>query len=68
MRDHPTAGLLEQAAHYFHSGDLDAAEHILSGVLAARPRDADALHLLGVIKALKGEMAQAKKKASSSAE
>jgi tetratricopeptide (TPR) repeat protein len=40
---------LRQAHSLFQRGDLDATEKLCAGILARRPRDFDALHLLGVL-------------------
>lgn len=41
--------LQRQAHHSFQQGELDRAERLCAGILAHRPDDFDALHLLGML-------------------
>ena len=41
--------LQRQAYHCFQQGELDRAERLCAGILAYRPDDFDALHLLGML-------------------
>ncbi len=41
--------LQRQAYHCFQQGELDRAERLCTGILAHRPDDFDALHLLGIL-------------------
>jgi tetratricopeptide (TPR) repeat protein len=41
--------LQRQAYHCFQQGELDRAERLCTGILAHRPDDFDALHLLGML-------------------
>ena len=52
-RNNPDTNLarLAEAAEAIGQGDLSAAESLLNSVLVASPRDADALNLLGVVRA-----------------
>jgi tetratricopeptide (TPR) repeat protein len=52
-RNSPDSNLsrLAEAARAISQGDLPAAESLLNSVLAASPSDADALNLLGVVRA-----------------
>src|ERR1051325_6646018 len=50
---------LEQAAAALGAGGLQRAESLLDAVLAAAPRDADALNLLGVVRARQQRGAEA---------
>lgn len=50
---------LEQAVAALGAGDLRRAESLLDAVLAATPRDADALNLLGVLRARQQRGAEA---------
>ncbi len=43
---------LQQALHYYRSGNLLAAESVLQVVIKQQPKNSDALHLLGIICAL----------------
>ena len=52
---------MTQALEHFRSGCLDRAEAIFRAVLAANPRDADALNLLGVAADTRGDSAMAEK-------
>lgn len=52
---------LEQAAAALGAGDLQRAESLLNAVLAAAPRDADALNLLGVLRARQQRGAEAER-------
>jgi tetratricopeptide (TPR) repeat protein len=54
-------GMLRRAAALHQSGQLRAAETLYRGVLAVRPDQFDALHLLGVLKQQTGEPAEALK-------
>lgn len=47
--------MLEQALEYHRAGRLDQAEAIYREVLAREPEHADALHLLGVLAAQRGQ-------------
>ena len=51
--------LIGQAVQYFQQGDLPRATALLDQVLAAQPRNFDALHILGVIQAMQGKRAAA---------
>src|SRR5271169_3122840 len=50
---------LRQAYHSFQQGDLDGTEKLCAGILARRPRDFDALHLLGVLSLQRRRMVEA---------
>lgn len=50
-----------QAASAISKGELAPAESLLTSVLAVRPRDADALNLLGVVKAQQQRPAEAER-------
>src|SRR5215207_10295450 len=52
---------LEQAAAALVAGELQRAEALLGAVLAAAPRDADALNLLGVVRARQQRGAEAER-------
>src|SRR4051812_38600557 len=52
---------LEQAAAALGAGELQRAESLLNAVLAASPRDADALNLLGVLRARQQRGAEAER-------
>ena len=55
---HPAAtvaALLKQAADHHRAGDLGRAEAGYNAILAAEPHNADALHLLGVVRRARGE-------------
>ena len=52
---------LEQAAAAISAGELPRAEALLSSVLAELPRDADALNLLGVVRAQRQRRADAER-------
>ncbi len=52
---------LARAVTYFRSGDLDSAARLLKRILVSQPRDFHALHLLGLIKAMKGDPSEAVK-------
>ena len=54
-------GMLRRAAALHQSGQLREAETLYRGVLAVRPDQFDALHLLGVLKQQTGEPAEALK-------
>lgn len=41
---------IEAAVEHLRQGDLESAESCLRAILAARPRDADALHLMGCVR------------------
>ncbi|MGE5537264.1 MAG: tetratricopeptide repeat protein [Gemmatimonas sp.] len=56
--DTPTAAL-KQATTAHQAGRLDDAERLYRSVLAADPRQFDALHLLGVVEAQRGRFAAA---------
>src|SRR5215203_514007 len=56
-----TLSRLEQAAAVLGAGELRRAESLLSAVLAASPRDADALNLLGVLRARQQRGAEAER-------
>ena len=47
--------LIAQAVQLFQQGQLVGAENLLLKVLAAQPRNFDALHILGVIEAMQGQ-------------
>lgn len=51
--------LLGQAFHYFEQGNLDAAEPILLKILQNHAKNFDALHLLGIIKAIRHDQQEA---------
>lgn len=51
--------LLGQAFHYFEQGNLDAAEPILLNILQMHAKNFDALHILGVIKAMRNDQQEA---------
>ena len=51
--------LLQRAADRHRAGDLDAAEKDYRRVLKRRPRDADALNLLGLIADQRGNPSEA---------
>lgn len=48
-----------QAARAFERGDLGSAETACRGILAGDPRNADALHLLGLVRRKQGAAAEA---------
>jgi tetratricopeptide (TPR) repeat protein len=50
---------LRQAHSLFQQGDLEATERLCTGILARRPRDFDALHLLGVLNLQRRRMVEA---------
>jgi protein O-GlcNAc transferase len=52
---------IDQAIAAHRSGNLDAAETLYRGVLAANRRDFDALHMLGIICAQRGNFGEAEK-------
>lgn len=52
---------LEQAAAALGAGELQKAEALLGAVLAASPRDADALNLLGVVRARQQKSVEAER-------
>src|SRR5215207_3023622 len=52
---------LEQAAAALGAGELRRAESLLGAVLVASPRDADALNLLGVLRARQQRGAEAER-------
>ncbi|MGI9165831.1 MAG: tetratricopeptide repeat protein [Pyrinomonadaceae bacterium] len=52
---------LAEAVEAIGQGDLPKAEHLLNSVLAATPRDADALNLLGVVRAHQRRPAEAER-------
>lgn len=51
--------LINQAIQSFQQGDHLKASELLSKVLVAQPRNFDALHILGVIRAMQGNRAEA---------
>lgn len=51
---HATA-LLPQALQHFQRGELDQASVLLQRILDRQPRDFDALHIMGVIHAMRGQ-------------
>ncbi len=51
--------LIAQAVQHFQAGQLPQATALLEKVLSTRPRDFDALHILGVIRAMQGHRAEA---------
>jgi Tfp pilus assembly protein PilF len=51
--------LIDHAVQHFQRGDLPQAAELLRQVLGAQPRNFDALHILGVIRALQGNPAEA---------
>ncbi|MBM3481671.1 MAG: tetratricopeptide repeat protein [Alphaproteobacteria bacterium] len=55
VRDELRRGDIEQAVRQFNVGDLAGASRVLAQVLEADPQSADALHLLGVIAAQRGD-------------
>jgi tetratricopeptide (TPR) repeat protein len=50
---------IHQAVQHFQAGRLAEADALLNQVLSAQPRNFDALHILGVIKAMQGHRDQA---------
>ncbi|MFN7713641.1 MAG: tetratricopeptide repeat protein [Curvibacter sp.] len=50
----PIPALIHQALHFLQAGQLDAAEQPLQRVLQSQPRDFDALHMMGVVQAMRG--------------
>ena len=52
---------LAEAVKSISQGDLPKAENLLNSVLAASPRDADALNLLGVVRAQEQKPAEAER-------
>src|SRR5215208_146134 len=52
---------LGQAVAAISGGELQRAESLLNSVLAVAPRDADALNLLGVVRARQGRGADAER-------
>ena len=51
--------LLGQAFHYFQQGNLEAAEPILLKILQMHAKNFDALHILGIIKAMRRDQQEA---------
>ena len=51
--------LIDHAVQHFQKGDHPKAAELLGKVLDAQPRNFDALHILGVIRALQGNRAEA---------
>ncbi len=51
--------LLQSAVQYFQRGELAQAAQLLQKILDAQPRNFDALHILGVIRAMEGKRAEA---------
>ncbi|HYN85498.1 MAG TPA: tetratricopeptide repeat protein [Pyrinomonadaceae bacterium] len=58
-QDAATVGRLERAAEHIRRGELGRAEEELSAVLRTRPREANALNLLGVVRARQKRDAEA---------
>lgn len=56
LREDMQRGDIERAVRQFNVGDLTGASRSLAHVLEANPEAADALHLLGVIAAQRGEL------------
>lgn len=54
-RGRRSPGSMNQAVREYQSGNLGAAGAVCRNLLLRRPRDADAMHLLGLIKASQGE-------------
>jgi tetratricopeptide (TPR) repeat protein len=50
---------MQQGVRFFQAGNLTAAEHLFQQVLSIAPKNADALHLLGLIRSRVGDQAQA---------
>jgi Tfp pilus assembly protein PilF len=50
---------LRQAYSSFQQGDLDGTEKLCAGILARRPRDFEALHLLGLLSLQRRRMVEA---------
>jgi uncharacterized protein (TIGR02466 family) len=50
---------LQRAAAAFARGDLAVAEAECRGIVASRPQDADAVHLLGLVRRRAGDLAEA---------
>lgn len=50
---------VENAWFHYQQGRLDIAEQILQGILKSRPRNFDALHLLGIVLLKRGQYDQA---------
>ena len=53
------ADQIQHAVHHFQNGNLENAEQIINQILAKQPRNSDALHLLGVINAMRGKPSEA---------
>jgi Tfp pilus assembly protein PilF len=51
--------LQRQAHHCFQQGELERAERLCAGILAHRPDDFDALHLLGMLHFQRQHMVEA---------
>jgi tetratricopeptide (TPR) repeat protein len=51
--------LIAQAVQHFQAGQLPQATALLEKVLSAQPRNFDALHILGVVRAMEGRPGQA---------
>ena len=51
--------LQRQAYSCFQQGDLDRAERLCTGILAYRPQDFDALHLLGILNTQRHRLVEA---------
>lgn len=60
-RDEENLRRLEQAVAAISAGELTRAESLLRAALAASPRDADALNLLGVVRAQQQRAAEAER-------
>ncbi len=59
MSSKPTEPTLRQALEHHQAGRLDQAEGLYRRILATRPDEPDALHLLGVIHHQRGQATQA---------
>jgi predicted TPR repeat methyltransferase len=59
MRQDPADRWLSEGAERHRAGDAAGAEALYRRVLARRPRDANALNLLGLVARQRGEMAEA---------
>jgi len=55
----PIASQMQLAVHYFQDGNLGSAEQLTNQILAKQPKNSEALHLLGVINAIKGKPSEA---------
>lgn len=55
----PIPTIIGQAVQYFQQGDLEQSQALLAKVLKTEPRNFDALHIGGVIRAMQGRRSEA---------